>query len=181
MAPLIKQFAKSTLTSTSQEITMSAESLTNPNDLLIDHHCHGVVRDDLDQAEFEMYITESFWAPPPGVSHFDTPMGLAIRRWCSPLLDLERHASSARYLERRLELGAAEVNRRLMTATGITHLLLDTGFTSSTMLTREQMAEATNATAFEVTRIEAVAEEFASTGVGAREFVTSFTEILRKE
>jgi hypothetical protein len=161
---------------------MSAHKLKGDVDTrLIDHHCHGIVRDELDRAEFEMYITESFWPAPPATSHFDSPMGVAIRRWCAPLLDLERHVSGDRYFERRAELGTTEVNRRLMSATGISDLLLDTGFTSSTLLAPAEMATVTNARAAVVTRIETVAEEVASTGVGSAEFLRSFEPELRRQ
>ena len=47
---------------------------------LVDHHCHGVTTTDLDRPTFESLISESFDPPPPGTSHFDAPLGLAIRR-----------------------------------------------------------------------------------------------------
>ncbi|TMR09509.1 amidohydrolase [Nonomuraea turkmeniaca] len=93
---------------------------------LVDHHCHGVRRDDLTRAQFELLIHEGGSAAPPGTTHFDTPFGLAIRRWCAPLLDLEPHAPPAVYLARRAELGAAEVNRRLLAAAGVVAFLVDT-------------------------------------------------------
>src|SRR5919198_444316 len=70
---------------------------------LIDHHCHGVATGDLDQAAFENMISESFDPPPPGASHFDAPLGLAIRRWCAPFLDLEPFPSPEEYVARRRE------------------------------------------------------------------------------
>jgi len=85
---------------------------------LVDDHCHGVVRDVPDRAAFESHINEGFDAPPEGASHFDTPIGLAVRRWCPPVLDLEPHAPADAYLARRAELGSQEANRRLMAAAG---------------------------------------------------------------
>ena len=55
---------------------------------LVDHHCHGVVPGDLDRRSFEGLITEGFDPAPEGTSHFDSPVGLAIRRWCAPVLEL---------------------------------------------------------------------------------------------
>ncbi|TMK64629.1 MAG: amidohydrolase, partial [Actinobacteria bacterium] len=60
---------------------------------LIDHHCHGVVKADLDLAGFENLIAESSDPPPRGTSRFDSPLGLAVRRWCAPVLGLEPFAS----------------------------------------------------------------------------------------
>ena len=33
---------------------------------LLDHHCHGVVRRDLEPHELAAHATESDWAPAPG-------------------------------------------------------------------------------------------------------------------
>ena len=64
---------------------------------------------------------------PLGTTLFDSMLGLAVRRHCAPVLDLEPLAPAEDYLRRRLELGGAEVNARLMGATGIGTLLVDTG------------------------------------------------------
>ncbi|MEV7970456.1 amidohydrolase, partial [Sphaerisporangium sp. NPDC088356] len=53
---------------------------------LVDHHCHGVRRDELSRSQFEPLITEAGTPAPPGTTHFDTPVGTAIRRWCAPVL-----------------------------------------------------------------------------------------------
>ena len=105
---------------------------------------------------------------PAGASHFDTPIGLAVRRWCPPVLDLEPHASADAYLERRAALGAQEVNRRLMAASGIGTLLIDTGYRSAEVLDHEEMAKLAGVPAREVVRIESVAEEVAAGGAGGR-------------
>src|SRR5690348_3148211 len=85
---------------------------------LVDHDCHGVRRDDLTRARFETLLTDTGIPAPPGTTHFDTPAGAAVRRWCAPVLDLAPHVPPAVYLARRAELGAAEVNRRLLGAAG---------------------------------------------------------------
>ena len=51
-----------------------------------------------------------------------------MRERCAPVLDLPRHAPAVDYLARRAELGAAEVNRRFLRATGTSDFLLDGGF-----------------------------------------------------
>src|SRR3954469_13616491 len=94
--------------------------------LLVDHHCHGVLVDDPDDAHFDAMLTEG--GPAPGQTNFDTPVGLSVRRHCAPLLDLEPHAPPEEYLRRRRELGAAEVNGRLLTSPGTDVLAGDTGF-----------------------------------------------------
>ncbi len=94
---------------------------------LADHHCHGLVRGELDAAGVDALLSEG-GAAPPGTSNFDTPLGLAVRRHCAPLLDLPAHAPAADYLARRAELGADEVARRLLRASGTGTFLVDTGF-----------------------------------------------------
>jgi len=87
---------------------------------LVDHHCHGVVTRDLDRDGFERMLTEADGVSPLGTSLFDSLIGLAVRERCAPVLDLPRHAPAVDYLARRAELGAAEVNRRVLRATGTT-------------------------------------------------------------
>ena len=79
-------------------------------------------------------------APAPGTTTFDSPVGLAIRRHCAPVLDLPPHAPPDDYLARRAELGGAESSRRLLRAAGLGTLLVDTGFHGDALLDPEQMA-----------------------------------------
>jgi uncharacterized protein len=72
---------------------------------LIDRHRHGLVTTDLDLASFERLLTESRDPPPASTSQFDSPLGLAVRRWCAPLVGLEPFASPEEYLSRRREMG----------------------------------------------------------------------------
>ncbi|GGQ74662.1 amidohydrolase family protein [Streptomyces flaveolus] len=130
---------------------------------LVDHHCHGAVVDDLDREGFEALLTEGeTW---PGVSSFDSPVGLAVRRHCAPLLDLPRHASPDAYLARRSQLGAAEVNRRFLRAAGTGVFCVDTGYAPHRVTTPAGLAGAADAVAYEVVRLEGVAEAVAAGGV----------------
>jgi uncharacterized protein len=145
---------------------------------LVDHHCHGVVEQDLERAQFELLMTESDHPAPTGTSHFDTPLGLSIRRHCAPLLDLEPGVPPDQYLERRTSLGAAEVNRRLLRATGMGDLLIETGYRSDDILDPAAMAERAGARAYEVVRVERVAEQLAEDGVQAADYAETFAERL---
>ncbi len=130
---------------------------------LVDHHCHGAVTHGLDRTAFESLLTEGeAW---PGVSPFDSPVGLAVRRHCAPLLDLPRHAPADVYLARRAELGAEEVNRRFLRAAGTGVFCVDTGFAPDRVTTPAELAGAAGATAYEVVRLESVAEAVAADGV----------------
>src|SRR5262245_38644536 len=108
---------------------------------LIDHHCHGLVPRDVTRKQFELMISESFVDAPAGTSHFDTPLGLAIRAKCAPILDLDTFPDPDAYIERRAALGAAEVNRRFVKAANCGMLLIDSGFRSTDILTPPQMAK----------------------------------------
>jgi predicted TIM-barrel fold metal-dependent hydrolase len=145
---------------------------------LVDHHCHGVVLGDLDQAGFEGLISESFDPAPSGTSHIETPVGLAIRRWCSPVLDLPALASAEEYLSRRAELGAEEVNRRLLRASGLSALLVETGYRSADVADPGAMSSLAGSPAHEVVRLEAVAEAVADTAPAAGRYAEAFTEAL---
>ncbi|WP_327092864.1 amidohydrolase family protein [Nonomuraea sp. NBC_01738] len=145
---------------------------------LVDHHCHGVRRDDLSRAQFELLITEGDAPAPPGTTHFDTPIGAAIRRWCAPVLDLEPHAPPAVYLARRQELGAGEVNRRLLQAAGIVAFLIDTGLESPDLLTAAEMGRHGGAAADEIVRIEQIEQDVAEMARVAVDYMDSLGEEL---
>ncbi|MGW2647977.1 amidohydrolase family protein [Streptomyces sp. NPDC001393] len=139
---------------------------------LVDHHCHGAVTADLAPEEFAPLLTEGeSW---PGVSPFDTPAGVAVRRHCAPLLDLPRHAPPADYLARRSECGWQEVNRRFLRATGAGAFLVDTGYAPLPLTSPAELAAASGAPASEVVRLEQVAEAVAARGVEAGEYAARF-------
>lgn len=148
---------------------------------LIDHHVHGVVTAELDRAGFELLMTEAPGPPAAGTSLFDSQLGFAIRRWCAPVLDLEPFASAEAYLERRAELGAAEVNRRLLTASGaagVGQWLVDTGFQSDQLTTPEEMAVISGRPARHVVRLESVGERVARGGTTASGWAPAFAGAL---
>src|ERR1019366_5628025 len=81
---------------------------------LVDHHVHPALTAETGTAEFEQLITESDRPLPAGLTQFDSQLGVAIRRWCAPVLDLAPFAAPAEYLARRSALGPGEVTRRLL-------------------------------------------------------------------
>jgi uncharacterized protein len=155
--------------------------LPDPADLgpLVDHHCHGLVLDDLDRASFEGLMNEAARPPPLGTSFFDSMLGLAVRRWCAPVLGLEAHASAEDYLARRRELGA-EASRLLLTAAGIDTFLIDTGISSERLCSPADLAAMTGGQAYEVLRLEAVAEELLDNGVDAPDFAEAVERTLHE-
>jgi predicted TIM-barrel fold metal-dependent hydrolase len=145
---------------------------------LIDHHCHGVSPADLDYVKFQALFSESYRPPPPGTNEFQKPLGLAIRSFCAPLLDLEPHVSGEAYVARRQKLGTAEVNRRFMQASGLDCLLVDTGHRSNAIHSFEETGALAGRPAYEVVRIEAIIEEVGASGVSAEGFAKAFADRL---
>lgn len=146
---------------------------------LVDHHVHPALASELDAAGFEELITESDRPVPAGLTQFDSQLGMAIRRWCAPVLGLEPLAAPAAYLAQRAALGAGEVTRRLLRASGISHFLVDTGYLRDGMLDLDGLASASGAGVDEIVRLEAVAEQAVLAGDGtAAGFAGRFAEAL---
>ena len=93
---------------------------------LIDHHCHGLVKGDLDRDSYELLATESDWAQPSGQTIFDSPFGVTVRAERGPELGLERHCTDTAYWNARSALGQRGVSRLLMPLTGIDTFIVDT-------------------------------------------------------
>ena len=147
---------------------------------LLDHHCHGLVKTDLDRAGLEGLISESFHAPPPGTSQFDSPIGLAIRRWCAPVLGLEPFASPDEYVARRLDLGAEDVARRFLREAGLEALLIDTGYRSDELHDPAEMRELSGVPVHGIVRLEDVAETVAGRGVDASAYPSAYAAALEE-
>lgn len=127
---------------------------------LVDHHCHGVLRRGADLATLESMLTEGTgW---PGGSVFDSQAGLAFRRLCPPVLGLPPHAGMADYTARRAELGAAEVSKRFLSMTGTSAMCVDTGYLPEPITSPAELGGLAGAAAYEVVRLEQVAEEVAA-------------------
>ena len=142
---------------------------------LLDHHCHGLLRSSGDLAGL---LNEADGAATAAGMPFDSLAGLALRRWCPPLLGLPPHASVESYQDRRAALGWDEVSRRFLGASGLTALCVDTGYTPADLLSPGETAELAGATAFEVVRLEQVAESLARSGVGAADFPDAYRSAL---
>jgi uncharacterized protein len=150
--------------------------VTDP--LLVDHHVHGIVRDPLDRPAFELLINEGGVPARAGTSHFDSPVGLAIRMHCAPLLDLEPGIDADTYLARRAALGSDEVNRRLLRAAGVQTLLVDTGHRPDEVAGPAEMADLAGCGAATVARIEHIAEDVANRSGGPGEWLATIGPAL---
>jgi len=143
---------------------------------LVDHHCHGVLRRDADEAALESWLSEG--AGFPGGSPFDSQAGFAFLRWCPPVLGLPPHAELRDYAARRAELGATEVSKRFLQAAGLSALCVDTGYTPEPITSPAELGQAAGATAYEIVRLERVAEELAAAGTGAAAFAGAYRSAL---
>ena len=137
---------------------------------LVDHHCHGVLRRPVDRTGFEEMLTEAHSTGGLGGSLFDSQIGLAVRRWCAPVLDLTASTDPDTYLARRAELGPDEVTNRFLRAAGLGALCVDTGYLPEPILSPAELGAAAGAPAYEVVRLEAIAEQVARSGVSASGF-----------
>jgi predicted TIM-barrel fold metal-dependent hydrolase len=143
---------------------------------LVDHHCHGVLYRDADEATLESMLNEgSAW---PGGSQFDSQAGFAFRRLCPPVLGLPPLAELTDYATRRAELGATEVSKRFLEAAGLSVLCVDTGFTPEPLTSPAELGRLAGATAHEIVRLERVAEDVAAAGIGADGFADAVRSAL---
>lgn len=94
---------------------------------LVDHHVHGWFAEPGDRPAFEAALNEG--ATGPVSSGFELPVGVAVRRWCAPLLGLPPLAPADAYWEARSALPYDELVRTFVTAAGVEHWIVDTGLT----------------------------------------------------
>jgi uncharacterized protein len=143
---------------------------------LVDHHCHGVLYRDADEATLESMLNEGTGVR--GASVFDSQAGFAFRRLCPPVLDLPPHAELPDYVARRAELGTLEVSKRFLQAAGISVLCVDTGFTPESLTSPAELGGLAGATAYEIVRLERVAEAVAAAGIGPSAFADAVRSAL---
>jgi uncharacterized protein len=146
---------------------------------LIDHHCHGLILDDLDPPAFEALMNEAAGPSPLGTTFFDSMLGIAIRRWCAPVLSLEPHASAEDYLLRRQQLGT-EASRLLTAAAGIETFMIDAGIDDHRLCAPADVATLAGGTAYEVVRLEALAEDLLQSGTAVDDFAEATEQLLRE-
>ncbi len=148
---------------------------------LVDHHCHGVLVRDADQATLESMLNEGATSTSqhwPGGSMFDSQAGFAFRRLCPPVLGLPPHAELPDYVLRRAELGTTEVSKRFLAAAGMSALCVDTGFTPEPLTSPAELGGLAGATAHEIVRLERVAEDVVAAGIGAAGFADAVRSAL---
>jgi uncharacterized protein len=140
---------------------------------LTDHHCHGVLRDDVSADDLARLLDEG-----QVTKLTDSLAGLSFLRWCPPVLDLPSGVSTAAYVARRAELGASEVTRRFLGGAWLGALFVDTGFHGDRLLAPAELGELAGATSREVIRLESLAVDVAVKDTTAAGFATAYREAL---
>lgn len=146
-----------TETSSAQQILAAAQDVR-----LVDHHVHGPLSGDVTRTELEMLLTESDRPIPAGTTVFDSQVGFALRQHCAPLLGLEPGASPEAYLERRREHSAHQLAQLFLEGAGVSDWVVDTGFGTDVIWTREQMQERLSGRTHEIVRLEPLLEQVAA-------------------
>lgn len=146
---------------------------------LVDHHVHGCFHQPVDRAGFEVAINEGSTDPIPAfMTQFDSPLGLAIRRWCAPVLDLPPLASSDEYCSRRAELDPDELTRRFLTAAGVARWVVDTGLQGDRITSPGQLTALSDVPASEILRLERLTEDLLAGGTAPQDFPAALRAAL---
>jgi predicted TIM-barrel fold metal-dependent hydrolase len=148
---------------------------------LVDHHVHGVGRENPTLESFTNMITESDRTPFSLDEALNTQVGVALRRWCAPILDLPTSCRPQDYFNRRTELGSDEVNKRFLTQSGIGHYLIETGYRGDEIHDPAGMSRLSGSKVDRILRLETIAEKVALDGISAANFSRAFAEKLRTE
>jgi uncharacterized protein len=144
---------------------------------LIDQHVHGCWVAAGDRRRFENALNEANTEPLADFdSGFDSQLGFAVRTHCGPLLGLPKHVDPQWYWERRSQFSEAELARLFLPAAGVSDWLVDSGI-GADMTDVSGLAELSGGRAYEVVRLEQVAEQAAQT---PGDYASAFEEILRR-
>jgi uncharacterized protein len=144
---------------------------------LVDHHVHACTLADLDLGGLAGYLSETPNVPADS-SHLFGPLGLAVRRWCPPVLDLDPFCDWPNYVARRAELGGIAASRRLLRAANVSTMLVDTGYRGDELCDLDVLSSLSGAAAHEILRVETVAESVRA-DVGVSEFWEEVERRLR--
>ncbi|KKC02690.1 amidohydrolase family protein [Mycobacterium nebraskense] len=142
---------------------------------LIDQHVHGCWVAAGDRQRFENALNEANTEPIVG-SGLDSQLGFAVRAHCAPVLGLPKHVEPQLYWERRCQFSEAELARMFLPAAGVSDWLVDTGIGADTAGPAD-MADLSGSRAYEVVRLEEVAEQAAQ---APGDYATAFEDILRR-
>jgi predicted TIM-barrel fold metal-dependent hydrolase len=148
---------------------------------LVDHHVHSVVQGRVGPRAFQAMASESDRQSAADAAGLDTQLGVAIRRWCAPLLGLPAGVDADAYLERRAATANEAIAAALLPEAGISDLIVDTGYRGDQLLPVEEFGRLAGAATWRIVRLEALAERVAVGGTSAEGFDTAFRDALARE
>jgi predicted TIM-barrel fold metal-dependent hydrolase len=144
---------------------------------LIDQHVHGCWLTAGSRRRFENALNEANTQPLAEFdSGFDSQLGFAVRNHCAVALGLPRHVDPQVYWDRRSRLSETELARLFLPAAGVSNWLVDTGI-GDDVTSIAEFTELSGRRAYEVLRLEQVAEEAAQT---QGDYASAFAEILHR-
>ncbi len=147
---------------------------------LLDHHAHTILRGQLSAERFVGVLSESNRPEAARRAGLETQLGVALRRWCAPLLSLPRGVSAEAYLALRATLTNTDVASRLLPAAGLAGLLVDTGYPIDDAVGLDELEGLAATPVRAVLRLEALAERLVRE-VGAAAFPAAFETALAEE
>ena len=142
---------------------------------LVDNHVHGYWLTAGDRRRFENGLNEANTERLADFdSGFDTQLGFAVRAHCAPLLGLLPHADPQAYWEQRRARTETDLAQVFLSHAGVSEWLVDTGL-SAAIAGPQEIAAASGSAAFEIVRLEQVAEQAAA---APGDYAETFREIL---
>ncbi len=149
--------------------------------LFVDHHVHGILRGSLRAERLIEALSETNRPEAAALGGMDHQLGVAVRRWCAPLLGLDPHVAPEVWLAHRANLDNEAVGATLLPLAGLQALYVDTGYRGSELLSPAELSDLAGAEARSIVRLEALAEDAATSGVAAADFPDAFREALTAE
>jgi predicted TIM-barrel fold metal-dependent hydrolase len=148
------------------------------NARFVDHHVHGILRGTLPPERLVRQLSESDRPAAAAVAGMDTQLGIAVRRWTAPFIDLEPGVPAERWLTVRAGLDNVSVGQRMLPEAGLEALLVDTGYQGSHLTSPAELGVLAGLPAREVVRLESVAEGVATSGVSAGGYAAALRDRL---
>lgn len=144
---------------------------------LVDHHVHSCLSQTPSKQRMEQLICESAGSLGAGQSRFDSQVGFALARNCSPLLFGTRCAPLD-YYQLRSTLPEQEIDRRTLPAAGVSDWIIDPGWLGTELLDFDSFAERSGGRVHRLVRLESIAESLLHNELGGADFVAAFRSTL---
>jgi len=126
---------------------------------LLDHHCHGILRETPTTEAVLDHLTEAPGRASARTSPLESALGMAVRAAFARLFDIEVPLDAQEYLERRCTVSGEQLLALALEAGGVRGLLVDTGYRSEHILSPAQLEAASGVPTREVLRLEELAAQ----------------------